>query len=325
MYRILQMGKEDIPQVMTIWHRQFSRYCSTDAFPDFWDGGRGTVEKYLAKQIETGNAIVAKAGELFVGYMAWMYFDFHDERTAFCPIVGHASSLGHEKAIYDALYAASSQIWVADNRFNHLWMTFYDDLDMKDMLYDLGFGSYVIDACRKASQNISRPTCPYRIARASHHDVGALLELESELNQYLLEAPIFLRREECSRDEVEEIVSHNGVFVPWDGDRPIGVMSLNVDQSYHFEKLTTPDSGYIGRVGTFVRPEYRGRGVGATLLREVSDYCSRSKRSFVHVSFETANPTANAFWPRFFKLAIRSARRTVNKDANDSAILPASI
>jgi GNAT superfamily N-acetyltransferase len=318
MYQIIQMKKEDIPQVMAIWHRQFAKYCSNDSFPDFWNGGKETIESYLMQQIEKGNAIVAKTDKTLVGYMAWMCINFHNEQTAFCPVVGHAALEENEEDIYHALSTTSSQKWVQDNRFNHLWMTFYDDIELKNMLYDIGFGSYVVDACRKVSQNILQTNCQYRITKAVHDDADALLELENELNQYLLDSPIFLKREEYSSDDIVQIISQNQVYVAWDNDCLIGVMSINVDQGYHFEKLTTTDSGYIGRIGAFVKSEYRGRGVGTRLLKEVFSCCLEARKSFVHVSYETANPYANRFWPKYFKPAIRSLRRTINKDANDN-------
>ena len=63
----------------------------SSSFPDFWDGGKETIESYLIQQIEKGDAIAAKTDKTIVGYMAWMCFDFHNEKTAFCPIVGHAA------------------------------------------------------------------------------------------------------------------------------------------------------------------------------------------------------------------------------------------
>jgi GNAT superfamily N-acetyltransferase len=316
MYQINQMKKEDIPQAMTIWHSQFARYCSNGSFPNFWDGGKETIELYLKRQIEKGNAIIAKIDQTIVGYMAWMCVDFHNEKTAFCPTVGHAALEENEKSIYHALYTASSRRWVQDNRFSHLWMTFYNDNDLKDMLYDIGFGSYVIDACQKVSENMLRTNCPYRVTGAVPDDADALLELENELNNYLLDSPIFLKREECSINNIVQIISQNQVFLAWDNDCLIGVMSLKVDQGYHFEKLTTNDSGYIGRPGAFIRAEYRGKGVGTRLLKEVFNYCTEAGKLFVHVTFETANPYASRFWPKYFKPTLRSLRRTVNKDAN---------
>lgn len=29
-----------------------------------------------------------KKDDVIIGYIAWMYFDFHNEKSAFCPIVG---------------------------------------------------------------------------------------------------------------------------------------------------------------------------------------------------------------------------------------------
>jgi GNAT superfamily N-acetyltransferase len=165
-----------------------------------------------------------------------------------------------------------------------------------------------------------QPNCPYKITRAVYDDAGALVKFANETNQYYLDSPIFLKREEYSRDYIVQIISQNGVFVARDNDCLIGVMSLKVDQGYHLEKLTTTDSGCIGHTGAFIKSEYRGKGVGTRLLKEVFDYYAEAGKTFVHVSYETANPYANRFWPKYFKPAIRSVRRTINKDANDNCL-----
>jgi GNAT superfamily N-acetyltransferase len=117
----------------------------------------------------------------------------------------------------------------------------------------------------------------------------------------------------CSKSSI----SRNGVFAAWDHDCLIGVTSVNVNQGYHFKRLTTTDSAYIESPGAFVRSEYRGKGVGAGLLKKVFDHRTEAGKSCVHVSFEIANPYANRFWPKYFRPAVRSVRRTINKDAND--------
>jgi hypothetical protein len=68
-------------------------------------------------------------------------------------------------------------------------MTFYDDIALKELLYDIGFGSHVIDVCQKVSKNIPQTNCPYRVTRAVPDDADALLILENELNQYLINFP----------------------------------------------------------------------------------------------------------------------------------------
>lgn len=91
---------------------------------------------------------------------------------------------------------------------------------------------------------------------------------------------------------------------------------FTINQDFHFERLTTPDSSYIGSIGAFIHSDYRGKGVGTALLEKVFAFCNERGKPYIHVSFESANPNALYFWPKYLKPAIRSVRRTINKDAN---------
>ena len=90
-YKISKMKKEDIPELIEIWHNQYSKYCSDTVIPDFLSGGKNSIMMYLENQINQGNAIISKKDDVITGYIAWMYFDFHNEKSAFCPIVVHAA------------------------------------------------------------------------------------------------------------------------------------------------------------------------------------------------------------------------------------------
>jgi GNAT superfamily N-acetyltransferase len=87
-----------------------------------------------------------------------------------------------------------------------------------------------------------------------------------------------------------------------------------MNQDFHFERLTTPDS--VSRIGAYIDPNCRRKGVGSALLAKAFDFCREKGKRYIHVGFETANSNAINFWPKYFKPAIRSVRRTVNKDAN---------
>lgn len=97
LYKIVKMKKEHIPFALTMWHNQFMKYCGDGAFPDFWSGGEEVVRSYLLQQIEKGNALIAEQDNQLAGFIAWMYFDFHKEATAFCPIIGHSSLFNEEE------------------------------------------------------------------------------------------------------------------------------------------------------------------------------------------------------------------------------------
>ena len=316
MYQISKMKKEEVPELVEMWHNLYTRYCNSEVIPDFLNGGENRIKLYLENQIMQGNAIILKKDEVIVGYFAWMYFDFHNEKSAFCPIIGHATITEDSQAIYHMLYNFSAQKWVDDDRFNHLWMIFNDDDTLKDMLYDIGFGSHVIDAYSKIKKSVYQTNSKYKITRATYSDAKVLLELTKESVYYYLNSPVFLKRSAYELDDLINIIKTDDLFVVWDNDSPIGFMNLSVQSGYNIENLASVNMGLISKVGAFIKPEYRGMGVGKRLLDEAITNCIEKNISYLHVCYETSNPFANIFWPKHFKPIIRSVRRTVNKDIN---------
>ena len=126
--------------------------------------------------------------------MAWMYFDFHKERTAFLPTAAHAASSHDDIRIYEEMYYHAAQKWVDDKRFNHLWMTYSDNHPLREKLYDIGFGSYVIDACQSTGALNLSVTCDYEISSAGIKDVDELLAFANLSNDYYAASPVFLKR-----------------------------------------------------------------------------------------------------------------------------------
>lgn len=316
MIRIYPMKEENISDAVELWSRQFNTYCYCNAFPNFIDGGQLTIQSYIKDQIDKCNAIVAMENNDVVGFMAWIYFDFHGERTAFLPIVGHAALLSNEIHVYREMYRFASEKWVTDNRLNHLWMTYFDDDSLKNSLYDLGFGSYVIDACQSTCAIGHDAHCDYQISFALEMDAEALTEFANFSNEYYASSPIFLQRGEYTKDKIMELIRSSYVLLAWDNDKIAGAMSFTINQEFHFERLTTPDSSCIKGIGAFIHPDYRRKGIGIALLENAFAFCNEKGKSHLHVSFESANPNAMQFWPKYFKPAIRSVRRTINKDAN---------
>ncbi|MBD5130080.1 MAG: GNAT family N-acetyltransferase [Ruminococcaceae bacterium] len=315
MYKIIKMKKEDIPELIGLWQNQYTKYCDSTVVPNFLSGGEKSIMMYLENQIDNGNAIVSKKGDDIIGYIAWTYFDFHSERSAFCPIIGHAAIEEDRRTIYHELYNYAAQIWVDDNRFNHLLMIYNDDHALKDMLYDIGFGSHVIDAYTNTQRSVSEISSKYKIS-AAYSDAEMLLELIKESVGFYIGSPIFLKRSVYELNDVIEMIKNDNLFVVWDNNTPIGIMNLSVQTGYNIENLTSPNTGLISKAGAYIKPEYRGMGIGKCLLNEVMKRCAEKNIQYLHVCFETANPFANIFWRKHFRPIILSVRRTVNKDVN---------
>jgi GNAT superfamily N-acetyltransferase len=81
-------------------------------------------------------------------------------------------------------------------------------------------------------------------------------------------------------------------------------------------QLIAPGDASISPLGIYIKSEYRGKGIGKSLLDKVFQYCKDNGIKYIHVDFETANTNANNFWPKYFNPIILSVRRTVNKDVN---------
>ncbi len=313
MIKVIPMKEADITDAANLWEAQFGRYCCCDAFPDFRKGGRYVIESHIAKQIGNGNALIATKDNSIIGYMAWMYFDFHSERSAFLPTCGHAASLEDEIRIYEEMYYYAAQNWVRDDRFNHLWMTYFDDEALKNKLYDIGFGSHCIDACQSTTKSI-KSSCHYTVLFAAMKDVDSLLEFVNSTTEYYYSSPIFLKQNQHTKTEIIEIIESNCALIALDGEKIVGFVSFTINPNFHFECLTTPDS--VARIGAYIDPNYRRNGIGSALLAKAFDFCREKGKRYIHVGFETANSNAINFWPKYFKPAIRSVRRTINKDAN---------
>ena len=177
-------------------------------------------------------------------------------------------------------------------------------------------GSYVIDAFACTS-DIIRGCCEYPVRKAELKDIDKLFHLVEESREYYRSAPLFLRRDQYSRKDLSEIVQNGGVFIAWDGSNAIGFINVSISQRHNIIELSVSNSGLIDEIGVYIKPEYRGKGLGKELLKNVFDSCSSNGIKGIHVDFETANLFANKFWRKYFKPMLLSVRRTVNKNIND--------
>ena len=70
----------------------------------------------------------------------------------------------------------------------------------------------------------------------------------------------------------------------------------------------------IDKLGAYVRPLDRGKGIGTALLERVINWCSEHGVNRIHVDYESANLYANSFWPKYFASTMYTVKRRVNPD-----------
>jgi len=314
---ISQMEESDINEVIDLWFINYLNYCNEQIIPNFFPNGKVYIENYLMKRIKNGEAIIIKVNNNISGYFTWIYFNFHNEKSAFCPIIGHCVKNEMEKEnIYKELYNFVSEEWVKNDVFNHLLMIYYKDLILRDFSYNLGFGSYVGDVCKKVNTTMEEINCKFKITQATNVDCESLYKLVEESRRYYLSAPIFLKRDVIIQDDINKIIENKPIFLSWDNNKLIGFINMEINDKYDIENLSVPGSAIISPLGIYIRSEYRGKGIGKSFLNRIFHYCNENSIKYIHASFETSNITANKFWTKYFNPIVLSVRRTINKDVN---------
>lgn len=312
-----KMQESDIAQAIKIWGEQYKLYCSSDeSFPSIWTKNTIGIEEFLKRKVEDRTAIVVKSDNNLIGYLTYDEFPFNGEKSAFCPSIAHAAIDEYKEEAYLLLYSNISKEWVGRNIYNHMWTINYNDTKLRGILYDLGFGSYLIDAFTCTNIKINSNS-EYDIRKAELQDIEILYNLVEESREYYSSAPLFLKRDIYSRNDISEIVQKGSVFIAWEGNNAVGFINISVSQRDNIIDLSIRNNGLIDEIGVYIKPGYRGRGLGKELLQNILDYCNNNDIKSIHVDFETANLYANKFWKKYSNPMLLSVRRTINKNIND--------
>lgn len=312
-----RMQESDIIQAVRVWKEQYERYCSSnESYPDYWRKNTRDMETFLKCKVHDRTAITAKLDNEIVGYLAYDEFPFNGEKSVFCPAIAHAALEEYKEEAYLLLYKSISKEWVNRNVFNHMWTINYNDTELRNILFDLGFGSYLIDAFTCTHNKISS-NLVCKISKAETKDVEALYNLVEESREYYSSAPLFLKRDQYSKDDILQIIQKNNVFIAWENGIAVGFINVSISQNNNIIDLSVSNSGLIDEIGAYIKLDYREIGIGKRLLETVFDNCERNNIKTIHVDFETANLYANKFWRKYFKPMLLSVRRTINKNIND--------
>jgi ribosomal protein S18 acetylase RimI-like enzyme len=132
---------------------------------------------------------------------------------------------------------------------------------------------------------------------------------------------------------------HSAIERPWDIDQQLRYMnSLSVREAFH---VAVVDSGqivgyqsldlystllssmaHVGQLGTFLLPEWRGRGVGRALFRETCSFARSSGYRKIVIHVRASNQSAKAFYQWVgFRECGRLSRQVVIDGREDDEII----
>lgn len=308
------MHLSDIHHAKSIWIEQYRLFASHPDFPTKWKEDTTLLEQFLQSRIESKRAYVAKSQGEVVGFLAYDVFDFHGEKSVFCPVIGHGAQNKSKERVYMELYRHASAQWVKRSIYNHMWTILYQDEKLRKVLFDLGYGSYLVDASKRCD-SMSNPAVSPWISEAKLQDREILLQLVQESSEYYASAPLFLQRDKVSEEQIDEYISDGGVFIVWQQDQAAGFIHANISDQDDMINLTMNQSGSINTLGAYIKPEFRHQRLGEDLLHAAINHVRLLEAEFIHVDFETANLLANKFWLKHFTPMLLSLKRNIFKDA----------
>jgi GNAT superfamily N-acetyltransferase len=312
------LQKNHILEIKALWNKQYRRIKKNLGFlPQKWLDDTTNFSGFIERHLDEGNSIAAIFQQKVVGYLTYDMFDFHNEKTAFFPIMAHAADVSYKLSAYRMMYACISQELVKKGCINHLFTFFSLDKTLQEFLYELGFGLYVVDAYRSLGNiNIEEKNNDIAVRKAGISDIDELFSLLKESNKYYAESPLFLKRESEEKGlVVEMITSHDSeVFLAVKKDEIIGFMNIRCNQTDDVFTLSNKSTACIDPLGAYIKQEYRGLGVGKKLLCASFAWIGQKNITNIHVDFESANYHANQFWLNYFTPVLYSVKRRLNND-----------
>jgi len=261
---------------------------------------RALVEGFLRED----RALVALEGSTVVGYLGWWLVDGFrgtPRRAAYSPEFGHAAAPARAVEVELALYHAATDHWTEAGCAVHALTCLAGQPALERAWFEDGFGLYVVDALRSMTP-VSAPDPPgLTVRRALPADAASVARLDVEHRHHYAVPPVSMAPQ--APDTAERLAAFMAV-------EPDTIWLAEASgETQAFLRLEPASDGAaaislapttISITGAFTRPACRGRGVAAALLAQAVDHYAARGFERMAVDYESFNPQAAAFWPRFF-------------------------
>lgn len=327
--KIIPFQKEHLPEAARLFVENYKQQrlvtCAAPAIME--DEGR--VSSMLEKLMTHFPTAAAIEDGRLVGYLGAYLVDHFREtkrKGAYCPEWAHGAVNGKKPEVYRSLYRHLAGQWAAAGCGVHAITLLANDKEAFGIWCWNGFGMVVVDGVRPLQpfRSISPAGAPspkgITIRMANLADAAALADLDVEHWQHYARPPVFMvpqipDDEQKWKDFLSD--SQNSVWLALVNNQAAGFLRFNGSNYQATEVLNAENSFCI--TGAYVRLEVRGLGVASALLEAaLRDYSTRGFERGV-VDFESFNPEAASFWPRFFDPVCFSLMRIPESETAFSA------
>lgn len=312
--KVIPMENGHIEELTILWEKQFDVFCCGNAMYNYWKNHSNLLKDYIQSHAENGNGITAWLDNKCVGYLAYETGEFHGAKSAFIPFAGNAAAMEGRESIYLALYKKASECWLDQGIRNQYYTIGAEDIELKNVLFDLGFGSYVVDCFSAQFTECMVTDTGITIEKAGEADAAELFEVVKESRDYYSLAPLFLIMEPYPYEDLVKLIAESNVFIAKDSKKIIGFMNLSISKEDDIISMCLKGFGQIDEIGAYIKDAYRGKQIGNLFIKAIAAYCRLNGIPCVHVDYESSNLYGNKFWRKHFTPALLSLKRTIHAD-----------
>jgi hypothetical protein len=271
----------------------------------------------LERFADFGLGVAALDGERLLGFLCFYPPIEHafttSARGTFSPIHAHGAVKEDRGFLYRRLYQAAAEKLVQAKISSHAVALYAHDVEAIRAFFTNGFGLRCVDAVRPMEpvSGIS-PCFGYDFKELDQTNKNELLPLKNALIDHLGYSPAFMYYPHMDEEALEEM--HRRRNPRYFTASYVGDIIAFLEVMDSGENFACDDASMQNICGAYCKPEHRGRGVYQNLLNYTINTLKTEGYTRFGVDFESFNPTANAFWLKYFSAYTNSVVRRIDEN-----------
>lgn len=325
------LGQAHVEEAGCIFAANYRRErAAAPTLPERFEDPREAA-KLLERLLAHSSGVASVEDGRLAGYLGWWLVDgFRStpRRAAYVPEWAHGVAVDGDSSgaldqattgerirrVYSALYRAAAENWTEAGCQVHAITVLGQDRAAVETWFWNGFGLWVVDGIRDLSPLGARVPEGYTLRLAGTADAALIAELETEHWQHYARPPVLMQANNAADYETCAALianPHNRVWLAMRGEEAGGY--LRFEPRIDGAAAIIGGEGLMGITGAYIRADQRGKGLSPALLdAALADFAACGLRGCA-VDFESFNPEAAAFWPKYFKLVALSMVRVPEK------------